>query len=274
MHCDPHAGNVLVRAVPQRVMSGLGIRTRLQPQVVLLDHGLYRQLSDEFRLEYARLWRGLVFGNAAEIRQSAEALGAGPLYPLFASMLTMRSWDKIVGEPLPPSGTANIALDSPPHQVPLPPAPTDGHPPADPTVVAVNARQEAAALLLRDTGTEREKTKMYARMYASEITTILSQVSREVLLLLKTNDCLRAVNARLGSPVNTFLITARHCVETLARADLEQRGHTLSARVRYLLAKLRLELQLAVINALAMWQLMGVSRQAHAVWVGGQAGVH
>lgn len=37
VHCDPHPGNVLVR-----VANGA-------PQIVLLDHGLYRELDDEFR---------------------------------------------------------------------------------------------------------------------------------------------------------------------------------------------------------------------------------
>jgi aarF domain-containing kinase len=32
-------------------------------QLVLLDHGLYRDLDDEFRLAYAGLWRSLVFAG-------------------------------------------------------------------------------------------------------------------------------------------------------------------------------------------------------------------
>jgi aarF domain-containing kinase len=42
VHCDPHAANLLVR----RSKDGL-------PELVLLDHGLYRVLDDEFRIEYA-----------------------------------------------------------------------------------------------------------------------------------------------------------------------------------------------------------------------------
>ena len=52
VHCDPHAANVLVR--PAR--GGRG-RARAAPTLVLLDHGLYRELDEPFRLEYARLWR-------------------------------------------------------------------------------------------------------------------------------------------------------------------------------------------------------------------------
>ncbi len=52
VHCDPHAANMLVR-----------LDKKAKPQLVLLDHGLYKQLSEELRLEYAGLWQALIFGN-------------------------------------------------------------------------------------------------------------------------------------------------------------------------------------------------------------------
>ncbi len=64
-------------------------------ELVLLDHGLYRRLSDDFRLEYAALWRSLVFGDEAGIRSAAGALGAAESVQLFAGMLTMRPWDEV-----------------------------------------------------------------------------------------------------------------------------------------------------------------------------------
>jgi predicted unusual protein kinase regulating ubiquinone biosynthesis (AarF/ABC1/UbiB family) len=30
---------------------------------VLLDHGLYREYDDAFRLKYCNLWRALILGN-------------------------------------------------------------------------------------------------------------------------------------------------------------------------------------------------------------------
>jgi hypothetical protein len=39
---------------------------------------------------------------------------------------------------------------------------------------------------------------------------------RPLLLLLKTNDCLRAVDSALGQPINTLVITARQCTRALA----------------------------------------------------------
>ena len=39
-------------------------------QLVLLDHGLYRDVPDTVRLNYCRLWKGIVLGDAAEVRRA------------------------------------------------------------------------------------------------------------------------------------------------------------------------------------------------------------
>lgn len=65
MHCDPHAANMLVR-----------IGRHGRPQLVLLDHGLYKRLDDDFRLEYAALWQALVFGNEEVSSLARGAHGA------------------------------------------------------------------------------------------------------------------------------------------------------------------------------------------------------
>jgi hypothetical protein len=43
-------------------------------------------------LEYARLWQALIHGNAAAIKQHAENMNAGDMYPLFVAMLTLVRW--------------------------------------------------------------------------------------------------------------------------------------------------------------------------------------
>lgn len=55
VHCDPHGANVLVRPHP-RAKKGSG-----RPQLVLLDHGLYRELTEQFRVDHCRLWKAMVF---------------------------------------------------------------------------------------------------------------------------------------------------------------------------------------------------------------------
>ncbi|PAA74449.1 hypothetical protein BOX15_Mlig000296g7, partial [Macrostomum lignano] len=83
VHSDPHPGNLLVRPDPA-LPSGV--------RIVLLDHGLYNQLTPDFRLSYCRLWRAIIDGDLAGIRASADSLGCGHLYGLFACMVSGRSW--------------------------------------------------------------------------------------------------------------------------------------------------------------------------------------
>ncbi|XP_055957361.1 aarF domain-containing protein kinase 1 [Patella vulgata] len=83
VHCDPHPGNVLVNKKPHGV------------EIVLLDHGIYQSLTDEFRLNYCKLWMSLIKADVDGIKKYAEAMNAGHLSGLFACMLTARSWDSV-----------------------------------------------------------------------------------------------------------------------------------------------------------------------------------
>lgn len=63
MHCDPHPANVLIR------------EKNGKPQMVLLDHGLYKQLDDDFRIRYALLWRSLMMADVRAIKEACSSLG-------------------------------------------------------------------------------------------------------------------------------------------------------------------------------------------------------
>ncbi|KAK9803104.1 hypothetical protein WJX73_003925 [Symbiochloris irregularis] len=69
------------------------------------------------------------------------------------------------------------------------------------------------------TGSEEERLELqgYAAQFAQQISALLWKVPQEVLLLLKTNDCLRSIDHALGQPVNTFVITARTCSKAISR---------------------------------------------------------
>lgn len=65
--------------------------------MILLDHGLYKELDFQTRTNYASLWKGLVFADANAIKEYSAKLGAGEdLYALFAGVLTMRPWNRVV----------------------------------------------------------------------------------------------------------------------------------------------------------------------------------
>ncbi|PWA41388.1 ABC2-like protein [Artemisia annua] len=94
VHCDPHAANLLVRTLPS---SKRGIFGRRKPQLVLLDHGLYKVLDNSIRTNYAALWKALVLADANGIKENCLKLGAGEdLYALFAGILTMRPWNRVI----------------------------------------------------------------------------------------------------------------------------------------------------------------------------------
>ncbi|CAL1548366.1 unnamed protein product [Lymnaea stagnalis] len=83
VHCDPHPGNVLVN------------KTKDGPQIVLLDHGLYQTLTDEFRMHYSKMWMAMINADVEGMKTYAAALNVGDLYGLFACMLTARSWEAL-----------------------------------------------------------------------------------------------------------------------------------------------------------------------------------
>ncbi|XP_078483502.1 aarF domain-containing protein kinase 1-like [Ciona intestinalis] len=103
VHCDPHPGNILVRwsdnetsdSIFKRCAKFLGFCSP-KLEIVLLDHGLYRQLSKNFRFHYASLWQAIINTDMAGIETHARACGSGDMYPLLATIVTGRSW-QVVG---------------------------------------------------------------------------------------------------------------------------------------------------------------------------------
>ncbi|KAH6925363.1 hypothetical protein HPB50_004010 [Hyalomma asiaticum] len=84
VHCDPHPGNLLVRQ---------GSRG---PTLVLLDHGLYTELTDQFRLQYAHLWLALIRRDMKSLEYWGKQLGvSGELYKILSCIVSGRSWTSI-----------------------------------------------------------------------------------------------------------------------------------------------------------------------------------
>lgn len=81
VHCDPHPGNMFVRRLP----SGAA-------QLVLIDHGLYVYLGDEFRRQYGRFWKALLAMDNATIADVTAAWGIRAS-GLFASATLMRTYE-------------------------------------------------------------------------------------------------------------------------------------------------------------------------------------
>lgn len=104
----------------------------------------------------------------------------------------------------------------------------------------------------------------FAAQFAQEITELLLRMPRSLLLLLKTNDCLRSVDYALGQvccvcvsvwsvgthklqtttqPVNTFTIVARESSRALAEERAERAGG-FHSRIVSLVERVSLEIRL------------------------------
>ncbi|TCD65573.1 hypothetical protein EIP91_002494 [Steccherinum ochraceum] len=80
VHCDPHPGNVIIRADPKRPS---------YPQLVLIDHGLYISMPEKFRQQYATVWKGLMTADLGVIRRVTQEWGIGAP-DLFASATLLK----------------------------------------------------------------------------------------------------------------------------------------------------------------------------------------
>ena len=87
LHCDPHGGNISIRHNPNR-------RYPYNFDLILYDHGLYRQPDDKMRRDYAKMWLAVIDADEKNMRKYAyELAGIGDeQFPLFASAITGRDY--------------------------------------------------------------------------------------------------------------------------------------------------------------------------------------
>lgn len=161
VHCDPHPGNCLIRK-----------RKDGSPEMVLVDHGLYKRLDNDFRITYAELWRSLMMADLDGIEKACSTLGVEKMYPLFAAMLTARPYDEIIER----SKTGSLAK----------------------TVPSKESQADKAVI------------RGYAKQFLGDIIALLGQLPPQMLLLLKMNDCLRHIDMALESPSNTLVIAGKY----------------------------------------------------------------
>ncbi|CAG7818707.1 unnamed protein product, partial [Allacma fusca] len=87
VHCDPHPGNILVKKDEKGKL-----------QIVLLDHGLYTELSHDFRYNYSQLWLSIMDSDIEGMKKHSAELGVGEYYHLFSCVVSARSWDTIINK--------------------------------------------------------------------------------------------------------------------------------------------------------------------------------
>lgn len=90
LHCDPHGGNLAIRVNPHK-------RRPKNFDIILYDHGLYRDIPIKLRRSYAHLWLAVLQTDEKNMRKYAyEVAGIGDAdFPLFASAITGRDYGAV-----------------------------------------------------------------------------------------------------------------------------------------------------------------------------------
>ncbi|KAG8963093.1 hypothetical protein FRC03_003458 [Tulasnella sp. 419] len=185
-HADPHAGNLLIRPAPP------SSRSRYNFEIALLDHGLYFDIDDELRINYAHLWLSLIASPSAKTnadrRKYAQLVGniSPEMYPVFESAIT---------------GRANLkALEDAPDTTSL------GFKRAGSLIDTLQQSEEELEAIRRALV---QKDGLLPMLFA-----LLRRMPRRVLMILKLNDLTRNLDNSLATThprSRIFLIIARYC---------------------------------------------------------------
>lgn len=202
-HADPHAGNLLIRPTPP------GSRSPYNFEISLLDHGLYFDLSDQLRVDYARLWLAFLMPGSKEVIELRKELAwkVGNVSPehyyVFETALT---------------GRANMAGSGGPEEA------------ARPDFERKSSLTELGAMSEAETDSIRRAIASKQGLL-SDVMAVLRGVPRRVLMVFKLNDLTRALDAALRTThhgARVFLVSAEFCAKAIFWDDVKSLGMHLS----------------------------------------------
>ncbi|KAG9049939.1 hypothetical protein FS837_008525 [Tulasnella sp. UAMH 9824] len=185
-HADPHPGNLLIRPAPPNSRSPYNF------EICLLDHGLYFDIDDELRVNYAHLWLSLIAPPSAQThanrRKYAQLVGKidPEMYPVFESAITGRANLKALEEQ---SDTTSLGFKRSGSLL-------DALPQSEEEIDAIRR-----AVLQREGLIEM-------------VFELLRRMPRRVLMILKLNDLTRNLDTSLKTThtqARIFTIVARYC---------------------------------------------------------------
>lgn len=198
VHADPHPGNVFIRRNP---------KNKKQSQVVLLDHGLYKEVPDHVRTFYCRIYRGFVTGHYNEIKEACTEVG-------------IKDW----------KGMAFIVFMRP----------LDMEFFTDEGATLADAYE-----MMKDKKKLQAFMQKVMSNHMDEVMELIRQIPREFLLILRNNNLIRSINRELGAPVNRFTLFGRQAIRGLRDARHVQPWYRrYSEFLYYEFALRRLELQM------------------------------
>ena len=88
VHCDPHHGNIAIRYL-DKPKNGHNF------EIVLYDHGLYRTIPNQMKVDYAKFWLALIDKKQNEMKIYGKKFAKidDEHFPLFAAAITGRDFD-------------------------------------------------------------------------------------------------------------------------------------------------------------------------------------
>ena len=153
-----------------------------------------QQLTNDFRYNYAQFWHSILKADLEGIKQSADCLGVGKLYGLFACMVTGRSWGSIQkGIDKAEKNSAEVGIFEKNNNY-------------------VHHEFEFSHVIFQS-----KEIKENAARYVKEITDVLAFVNRQMILIFKTNDLLRNIEFSLGTQnsMSSLVQMSRACMKVL-----------------------------------------------------------
>ncbi len=100
LHCDPHLGNIAIRRNDARQYSRWGGNF----DIILYDHGLYRDIPEDLRRSYAKMWLAVIDGDMERMKKYTKEVAGidDDKFPLFASAITGRDFSVVSSSILAP----------------------------------------------------------------------------------------------------------------------------------------------------------------------------
>lgn len=177
VHADVHGGNFFVRRNPN--LKGN------EPQIVLLDHGLYTELNKGFREEFRRYWIDMITKNKEGTKVFCEKYKI-TRPDIFESILLMQGISDSVGPEIDDKEfkTRNKEL----------------------TKEEVDEISKQEANFFHPPKNETPEQKEKREKDIKEITTMFDHLPIEISFVMRTLFLLRTVNRKLGCPVNRYSI--------------------------------------------------------------------
>lgn len=88
VHCDPHHGNIAINYL-EKPRNGHNF------EIVLYDHGLYREIPNQMKVDYARFWLALIDKNKRSMKKYGTKFAKidDDQFPIFAAAITGRDFD-------------------------------------------------------------------------------------------------------------------------------------------------------------------------------------